>query len=33
MAWIAVIGLLAVSAAMGLVARRYWNLPAEGLGK
>ena len=27
--WIVVIGLLAVSAAMGLVARRHWRLLAE----
>lgn len=27
--WIVVIGLLTVSAAMGLVARRHWRLIAE----
>ena len=27
--WVAVIGLLTVSAAMGLVARRHWRLIAE----
>jgi hypothetical protein len=31
--WIVVIGLLAVSAAMGLVARRHWRLLAEVPGK
>ncbi|HLY66150.1 MAG TPA: ABC transporter permease [Chloroflexota bacterium] len=31
--WIVVIGLLAVSAAMGLVARRHWRLLAEVPGR
>jgi hypothetical protein len=31
--WIVVIGLLALSAAMGLVARRHWKLLAEVPGK
>lgn len=30
--WIVVIGLLVVSAAMGLVARRHWRLLAEVRG-
>ena len=31
--WIVVVGLLAVSAAIGLVARRHWRLLAEVPGK
>jgi hypothetical protein len=31
--WIVVAGLLAVSAAIGLVARRHWRLLAEAPGK
>jgi hypothetical protein len=31
--WIVVIGLLAVSAALGLVARRHWRLLAEVPGR
>jgi hypothetical protein len=31
--WIVVIGLLAVSVGMGLVARRHWTLLAEVSGK
>jgi hypothetical protein len=31
--WIVVAGLLAVSAAIGLVARRHWRLLAEVPGK
>jgi hypothetical protein len=31
--WIVVIGLVALSAAMGLVARRHWKLLAEVPGK
>jgi hypothetical protein len=31
--WIVVIGLLVVSAAMGLIARRHWRLLAEVSGK
>ncbi len=33
MEWIVVVGLLAVSAAIGLVARRHWRLLAEVPGK
>jgi hypothetical protein len=31
--WIVVVGLLAVSVAMGLVARRHWRFLAEVPGK